>query len=98
MHRLPRNPLAWSRLKVLLGCLLLAFALLGPERTAEQEQAPPPTSERVASLRIRYHFTAEAAYQEIEVDGTKLRFTYFEESGLLGLLNQATLEANMLSK
>lgn len=98
MHRLPRHPLAWSRLKVLLGCLLLAFALLGPERTAEQEQAPPPTSERVASLRIRYHFTAEAAYQEIEVDGTKLRFTYCEESVLLGLLNQATLEANMLSK
>jgi len=79
MLRLPRNPLAWSRLKGLLGFLFLAFALPRQECTAEQEQAQPGISERVASLRIRYHSTAEAAYQEIEVNGTKLRFTYFED-------------------
>jgi len=79
VHRFLRNPAAWSRREGLPGLLLLGLLVLGREWTAALRQGQPQTSEQVAPPHVRYHFTAEATYQEIEVAGTKLSFTYFED-------------------
>jgi len=69
VRRLIANPRVPFSLEVFLGFLFVALPFVEPEHRAQQ----PP------SLVVRYRFTAEATYQDILVEGAKLRFTYFED-------------------
>jgi hypothetical protein len=64
---------SWERPRLTAALFVFAISLAAWECCLAEEQSPAP------ALRVRYHFTAEATYEEIVIAGEKLEFTYFED-------------------